>query len=236
MSESPLQPIPVRKPRSRTKRALQGVGVTLALLGGLEVALMVISHAELGEVSPTLKLLARALSLGIGAVVAGLRGGAPAVVLLAAAAALPSHAADRYRAYTVTISSAACPTGTPGTLSDAKEPGLATGGLRAWNVTVCPADGETFTGAGLLRVCVFRRSPSGPDKWTLSPTRYFDFADDGTGTAITSTVANPCVTFSDVELKVNDGDLVHVYPTTTLGVSGGTTVDVYLEGQLNASP
>jgi hypothetical protein len=233
MSETPLQPIPVRKPRSRLRRAMFGAGLTLAILGGLEVAFQVIAD---GALSPTTKLIARALALGAGAVAAGLRGGPPAALLLAVALSLPAGAADRYRSYSVTLASAACPTGTPGVLSDGKEPGLATGGLRSWNVTVCPEATRTFTGTGLLRVCVFRKSPSGPNLWVLSPTFYWDLADDGTGNPITSTSSNRCVTFSDVLLGVNDGDLVHVYPETTLGVSAGTTVSVYLEGQLNATP
>jgi hypothetical protein len=233
MPETQLQAVPIRKPRSRLRRAMYGAGLTLAILGGLEVAFQVIAD---GAVSPTTKLLARALALGIGAVVAGLRGGPPVALLLALAAAAPAGAADRYRAYSVTLASAACPTGTPGLLSDGKEPGLATGGLRAWNVTIKPVSGQTFTGTGLLRVCVFRRSPSGPNQWVLSPTFYWDFSDDGSGNPITSTVSNPGVTFADVLLGVNDGDLVHVYPETTLGVSGGATVDIYLEGQLNAAP
>lgn len=232
MPETPLQTVPIRKPRSRLNRAAFGVGLTLAILGGMEVAFQVIAD---GALSPTTKLLARALALGIGAVVSGLRGGPPAA-LLALALVLPAHAADRYRSYAVTLASAACPTGAPGLLSDAKEPGLATGGLRAWNVTVCPEATRTFTGTGLLRVCVFRRSPGGPGLWVLSPTFFWDFADDGSGNPITSTSSNRCVTFSDVLLGVNDGDLVHVYPETTLGVSGGSTVSIYLEGQLNATP
>jgi len=228
-----LQSVPIRKPRSRLRHAAFGVGITLAILGGLEVVFQVIAD---GALSPTTKLLARALALGIGAVVSGLRGGPPAALILTVALGLPSHAADRYRSYSVTLASAACPTGTPGVLSDGKEPGLATGGLRAWSVTVCPEATRTFTGTGLLRVCVFRRAPSGPGLWVLSPTFYWDFSDDGTGSPITSTSSNRCVTFSDVLLGVNDGDLVHVYPETTLGVSGGTTVSVYLEGQLNATP
>lgn len=233
MPEEHLQPIPVHKPRSRLRRAVFGAGLTLAILGGLEVAFQVIAD---GALSYEVKLAARALALGVGAVIAGIRGGPPAAMLLAVALSLPAGAADRHRAYAVTLSSAACPTGTPGVLSDGKEPGLATGGLRAWNVTVCPEATRTFTGTGLLRVCVFRRSPSGPNLWVLSPTFYWDFADDGTGTPITSTSSNGCVTFSDVLLGVNDGDLVHVYPETTLGVSAGSTISVYLEGQLNATP
>jgi hypothetical protein len=234
MSEpQPLPSVPIRKPRSRLRRAMFGAGLTLAILGGLEVVFHAIAD---GAVSPTVKLVARALALGVGAVVAGLRDGPPAALLLALALSVPSQAADRYRAYSVTLASAACPTGTPGLLSDGKEPGLATGGLRAWNVTVCPEATRTFTGTGLLRVCVFRKSPSGPGLWALSPTFYWDFSDDGSGNPITSTSSNRCVTFSDVLLGVNDGDLVHVYPETTLGVSAGATISVYLEGQLNATP
>jgi hypothetical protein len=224
-----LQPIPVRKPRSRTRRALEGTAVAIVLLGGLEVALSVIAD---GAVSHETKLVARALAFGIGAVVAGLRGGPPVALLFAVALSLPSGAADRYRSYSVTLASSACPTGTPGLMSDAKEPGISTGGLRAWNVTILAPDGETFTGTGLLRVCVFRRSPSGPNLWVPSPTFAWDFSDDGYGNPITGARA----TFSDIQLGVNDGDLVYVYPETTLGVSGGTTVSIYLEGQLNATP
>lgn len=229
----PLPSVPIRKPRSRLRRAAFGVGLTLAILGGLEVAFQVIAD---GALSPTTKLAARALALGLGAVAAGLRGGPSAALLLTLALGQPAGAADRYRSYSVTLASAACPTGTPGKLSDGLEPGLATGGLRGWNVTVCPEIGQTFTGTGLLRVCVFRRSPGGPSLWVLSPTFYWDFSDDGTGNPITSTSSNRCVTFSDVLLGVNDGDLVHVYPETSLGVSGGSTISVYLEGQLNATP
>jgi hypothetical protein len=233
MSDAQLQPIPVRKPRSRLRRAIFGAGLTIAILGGLEVVFQVIAD---GALSYEVKLVARALALGVGAVIAGIRGGPPAVLVLAAVLSLPAGAADRYRSYSVTLASAACPTGTPGVLSDGKEPGLATGGLRSWNVTVCPESTRTFTGTGLLRVCVFRKSPGGPNLWTLSPTFFWDFTDDGTGNPITSTSSNRCVTFSDVLLGVNDGDLVHVYPETTLGVSAGSTVSVYLEGQLNATP
>jgi hypothetical protein len=233
MPEEQIQSIPVRKPRSRTRRALEGSAVAITLLVGLEVALSVIAD---GAVSPVAKLLARALAFGIGAVVAGLRGGPPVLLLLAVAVSLPAAAADRYRGYTVTLASSACPTGAPGLMSDGKEPGIATGGLRSWNVTICPEATRTFTGTGLLRVCVFRRSPGGPNLWTLSPTFYWDFSDDGSGNPITSTSSNRCVTFSDVLLGVNDGDLVYVYPETTLGVSAGSTVSVYLEGQLNGTP
>lgn len=229
MPEPQLQSVPIRKPRSRMRHAAFGVGLTLAILGGMEVAFQVIAD---GALSPTTKLLARALALGIGAVVSGLRGGPPAALLLALAVGLPAHAADRYRPYTVTLASSACPAGAPGIMSDGKEPGMSLSGLRAWNVTILAPTGQTFTGTGLLRVCVFRRAPGGPNRWVESPTFAWDFSDDGYGNPITSDSA----TFSDVLIGVNDGDLVYVYPETTLGVSGGSTVSIYLEGQLNATP
>jgi hypothetical protein len=233
MPDVQMQPIPVRKPRSRTRRALEGTAVAIVLLGGLEVALHTVAQ---GAVSPEVKLWAQALSLGIGAVVAALRGsgmlGGLMLAVLAWGISSPVNAADRYRSYSVTLASAACPSGAPGLMSDAKEPGLSMGGLRAWNVTILAPPGETFTGTGLLRVCVFRRSPGGPDLWVPSPTFAWDFSDDGFGNPITGTRA----TFQDITIGVNDGDLVYVYPETTLGVSAGTTVSVYLEGQLNATP
>lgn len=67
----PLKPVPVKKPRSTIRRAVYGTGVTLALLAGLEVAFSVLAD---GAINPTWKLAAQALSLGIGAVIASLRG------------------------------------------------------------------------------------------------------------------------------------------------------------------
>lgn len=66
-----LNPVPVKRPRSRARSAVCGTGVTLALLAGLEVAF---STPADGAISPTWKLAAQAVSLGIGAVIASLRG------------------------------------------------------------------------------------------------------------------------------------------------------------------
>lgn len=65
-----LQPIPVRKQKSRTRRALEGTALAVLLLGGLEVALSFVADSAL---SPEWRLVARALALGVGFVVAGLR-------------------------------------------------------------------------------------------------------------------------------------------------------------------
>jgi len=67
----PLKPVPVKKTRSHVRRAMYGTGVTLALLAGLEVAFSTLAD---GAISPTWKLAAQAVSLGIGAVIASLRG------------------------------------------------------------------------------------------------------------------------------------------------------------------
>lgn len=67
---SELKPIPVRRPRSRARRAVEGTALAMLLLGGLEVVLL---HVAEGAVSPTVKLVARALALGLGFVIAALR-------------------------------------------------------------------------------------------------------------------------------------------------------------------
>lgn len=214
------------KPRKRgviRRRVVPGVAVALAVLAGLEVGLQFLAD---GHPDAMVRLLALAAAAGVGAAVAALRRGGSLVVLLACGmAASSAQAGDRDRWYNVTISTAACPTGTPGSS------GFALSGVRAWNVTVCPTLGQTITGAGLLRACVFRASP-GPIKWALSPRFFWDMSDDGSGNPITSTLANPCVTFEDVQVGVNDGDLLYIYPSTDFGVSGGTAISVYLEGVL----
>lgn len=158
------------------------------------------------------------------------RGGAALAVLLALAAGA-AEAGDRNKWYNVTIASAACPTSAP-TLTT---PGISLSGLKAWNLTVCPQSGSIFTGTGLFRACVYRASP-GPMQWTLSRRFYWDMADDGGGNAIVTTLSNPCHTFEDVQVGVGDGDLLYIYPETDIGVSGGSVVSVYLEGQLEVRP
>lgn len=214
------------KRKSKIQKALVGGGVALAVLAGLEVAFRVLAD---GHPNEAWRLGFLAASMGLGAVAAALRSSSAAVVLLAVGAAGGAEAADAQRQYNVTIASSACPTGTPGLLSDGKEPGLSLDSLRAYNVTVCPANGQTFTGVGGWKACVFRRTP-GPNKWALAHQFFLDMEDDGRGNTVTSTEDNPCVTFWDVEVGVWDADLVYVYPTTDLGVSGGTAVSVYLEG------
>ena len=49
---------------------MEGTAVAMVLLGGLEVVLL---HVADGAMSPTVKLVARALALGLGFVIAALR-------------------------------------------------------------------------------------------------------------------------------------------------------------------
>lgn len=217
------------KPRKRgaiRHRVVPGVATALAVLMGLEVALQFIAD---GHPDAHVRLLAVAGAAGLGAVVAALRRGGAAVVLLACGlAANSAQAADRIRDYDVTISTSACPTGSPGTWTDAKPPGIAISGLRAWNVKLCPKTaGAYFTGTGGWKACVYRSG-----SWTLLPYFFIDMTDDGYGNPVTTTADNPCLGDWDVQVGVNDGDLLFLYPTTTMGVSSGTQVRVVLRGML----
>lgn len=218
----------VNKPRKRgtlRHRVVPGVAVALAVLAGLEVALQVLAD---GHPDSMVRLLALAGAAGLGAAVALLRRGSLVVLLACGLGASSAQAADRIRDYDVTISTAACPTGSPGNWTDLKPPGIAISGLKAWNLKLCPKTaGAYFTGTGGWKACVYRSSG-----WTLLPWFYLDMTDDGQGNPVTSTADNPCVSYWDVELGVNDGDLLFLYPTTTLGVSSGTLVSVKIRGML----
>jgi hypothetical protein len=214
--------LPLKRRRSILKRnVLPGIAVTLAVLGALEVGLRILAE---GHSDPNARLYALAFSLAAGALAGGLRGSAPLAVLLALGVAGEAPAADRERyPYDVTISTAACPTGTPGRDSTNREYGMQLGGLKSWAVMICPASGQTFTGTGKLKVCVYR---SVSQQWALSPLFEWDL------TGYTSTVANPCFTLPDVMMGMDTGDLLFVYPSQDLSVSGGTAIRVSLWGTL----
>lgn len=65
-----LKPIPVKKHKSRSRRAVEGTGAALALLGAVEVVLHVLSD---GTPNPTAKLLCGALAAGLGFYLAAMR-------------------------------------------------------------------------------------------------------------------------------------------------------------------
>lgn len=145
------------------------------------------------------------------------------LVLLASSAA---HAgAPRPNRYSVSIATAACPTGTPGVGADGDAYGISLSGLRGWKAAVCPEEGETLTGAGSLKVCTYSQELWGMGAWALSP----EFSWNMTGRA--STADHPCIQLMDVPVYIGLSDRVYVYPSTDFGISGGTTVTVYLVGE-----
>lgn len=126
--------------------------------------------------------------------------------------------------YTFTIASAACPTGTsPG---PGNGWGISLAGLRGFKATLCPADGQTITGlAGAIKVCVYSAAPWGPGKWALSELKWTMTTADAT------TTDNPCRELYQLQTVVGLSDRVFVYPSTDFGVSGGSTLTVYLVGE-----
>lgn len=134
--------------------------------------------------------------------------------------------APRYHTHTLTIASAGCPTGTPGLAPDGVEWGISLSGLHGFKITVCPAAGQTITGAGSLKMCTYSPAPWGPGQWALS----VDFTISMSGK--TSTLANPCIEFAQLQPVVALSDRVFVYPSTDFGVSGGGPLTVYLTGEL----
>jgi hypothetical protein len=130
----------------------------------------------------------------------------------------------RYHTNTFTISTAACPTGTPGLAPDGIAWGISLSEVRGFKATVCPASGQTITGVGSLKICTYSATPWGPGSWALSDLAW-DFTDR------TSTADNPCREVSQLLTVVALSDRVFVYPSTDFGVSGGTTLTVYLVGE-----
>lgn len=153
--------------------------------------------------------------------------------LLLLLAALPGHAGSpRYHPSTITVSTAACPTGTPGNDADGVAYGISLSGLRAWTVEVCPVTaGAYFTGAGLLKTCTYSQTEWGSGSWALGPT--LDIGPDGDPTTadVTTTAANPCRRYWDVEVGIGLSDRVYIYPSTDFGLSAGTQVRVRLFGE-----
>ena len=148
------------------------------------------------------------------------------LLLLLAVPAMAHAGVPRYNPETITIASAACPTGTPGTDADGVLWGISLYELRGFKVRVCPEEGETITGAGSLKVCTYSPSPYGDGSWALSPELTWIM------TGKTSTADNPCLEFSHLQTVVSlSGERVFVYPSTDFGVSGGTTLRVYLSGE-----
>src|SRR5690349_9120888 len=130
----------------------------------------------------------------------------------------------RYHAHTIAVASGTCPVGTPGLAPDGVEWGISLSGLRAWKATICPESGRTFTGSGAVRACVYSALPWGPGQWAPSSITF-----DLTGRS--STLAHPCLEMVHLEVGVALSDRVFLLPES-VGVSGGTTLTVYLAGEL----
>jgi len=131
--------------------------------------------------------------------------------------------APRYHTYSVAVTGAACPVGAPGVGPDGVEWGISLSGLRGWKATVCPSAGQTFSGSGQILACTYAAPTWGPGAWALST-----FAFDLSGK--TSTLTHPCLELSQLEVAVALSDRVYLLPAA-VGVSGGTTLTVYLTGE-----
>lgn len=138
----------------------------------------------------------------------------------------------RYHPHTFTVSTAACPTGTPGTDTDGAEYGISLSGVRAWTVEICPITASAyFTGAGLLHTCVFSRTEWGSGSWALGPD--IDIGPDGDPSTddLTTTADNPCRRSWDIEVGVGLSDRLYVIPSTDFGLSAGTQVRMRVFGE-----
>lgn len=100
--------------------------------------------------------------------------------------------------------------------------GLSLAGLYGARVSLCPAAGQTLTGAGSLRAYLWHPYAS---TWMRSPD-----LDLSVGSATTS--ANPCRVWPDWLTGVRQNGAV-LYATDGVGVSGGTTVTVRIDGQVS---
>lgn len=143
---------------------------------------------------------------------------------LALLVGLLTHGYPYYHTYTVATSGATCPTGAPGTGPDGVTWGISLANVRGWKATICPEANQTFTGTGQVRACTYAASPWGPAQWAFSSHVAFDLLGK------TSTAAHPCLELPNVQVLVSFSDRVYLLPVG-LGVSGGTTVTVYLVGE-----
>ncbi len=205
--------------------------VSPALAGALGTLSGYLVHraADAPDGWPRAALLAGAvLCAGAAGVPLSAPGAAKAAPLLVALFAFSAHAGGpRYHGHTFTVSTAACPTGSPGNDTDGQLYGISLSGVRAWTVEICPITaGAYFTGAGLLHTCTYSNTEWGSGSWALGPD-----IDPGT-TDLTTTADNPCRRFWDVEVGVGMSDRVFVYPSADLGLSAGTQVRVRVFGEL----
>lgn len=113
----------------------------------------------------------------------------------------------------------AAPTAAP--VAGAVGAGMPLTNVIAARISLCPAAGQTLTGTGNLRAYLWHPSAA---TWMRSPD-----LDLAVGTATTS--ANPCRVWPDSQTGLRTAGNV-LYATDTIGVSGGTTVTVRIDGQV----
>lgn len=114
---------------------------------------------------------------------------------------------------------AAVPTGTTA--------GMALNNTAYFTLTVCAATGQTLLGAGSMDAYVYKfNAAGGTGAWTRA--KGLDKAIDVTSTSCAG-AACQCDTFADVQTGFR-GDRIRYVPDGVT-VSGGTSIDVILEGQ-----
>jgi len=159
-----------------------------------------------------------------------------ALLLFLSPALVLAAGTGRANCETVTISTSACPTGSPGTDADGDYFGLPLQQNRGWKVRICPITaGATITGAaGSVKFCTY--SPSiwmgtAAAGWALSP----QFTVPMTTSYATSS-SNPCLELSQNQPVVRlSGERVYAYVSTDFAVSSGTQVKVCMSGEYESA-
>lgn len=139
---------------------------------------------------------------------------AAAQTLVSCTSACPSRLYWESQPLTRTPPSAVPVVGTVGS-------GMSLTGVYGARVSLCPAAGQTLTGAGALRAYYWHNSAG---TWMRNPD-----LDLSVGSA--TTTANPCRVWPDWTTSVRGGGFI-LYASDGIGVSGGTAVVVRVDGQV----
>lgn len=111
------------------------------------------------------------------------------------------------------------PTAAP--VSGAVGSGMDLAGVEGARIAVCPTSGQSLTGTGTLRAYLYDPAIG---EWMYDP-------DLDLSVSKATTTANRCRVWPDWVTGVRGNGRV-LYAPDTVGVSGGTTVTVYLSGQV----
>ena len=164
-------------------------------------------------------------------------GAAVMVGLLAAVAAVAASFPARYR-YEVATTPPGCALGScvaaqacSANVCNASAPSSATdgmglGGCVGAKLTICAASGQTLSGTGTMFAWLFKATAGGgAGLWAR---HQLDMAVPAAASG------NRCFTFDDIALFTQIGDRLR-YTAGSVGVSGGSTLDVMLECQLGTA-